>query len=183
MEKTLEKLVLTRSFAVAPEKVWQAWMDADAMRIWFGQAEAPAWQADWDVRAGGNYRLVLRDSRGTDYTVQGVYREVEPNRRLVFTWDGTLRPFSTAFLAKRPAATITLGLLVLVQLVIAAMTTSPCLRWNFLPSQSIGTPSNPGSGLRVAGVAGAAAFGSTLWPPSPSHLPSGEPLAAGRRLE
>ena len=48
------------------------------------QAEAPAWQADWDVRAGGNYRLVLRDSRGTDYTVQGVYREVEPNARRYF---------------------------------------------------------------------------------------------------
>ena len=86
MEKTLEKLVLTRSFAVAPDKVWRAWIDAAAMRVWFGQAEAPTWQADWDVRAGGNYRLVMRDSGGRDYTVQGVYREVVPNRKLAFTW-------------------------------------------------------------------------------------------------
>jgi len=93
MEKTLEKLVLTRSFAVAPEKVWRAWIDADAMRVWFGQTEAPAWQADWEVRAGGRYRLVLRDSSGTDYTVHGVYREVEVNRRLVFTWDQRGSPF------------------------------------------------------------------------------------------
>jgi hypothetical protein len=35
------------------------------------------------------------------------------------------RPFSTAFLANRPAAIITLGFEVLVQDVIAAMTTSP----------------------------------------------------------
>ena len=93
MEKTLEKLVLTRSFAVAPEKVWRAWMDADAMRVWFGQSGAPAWRADWDVRAGGPYRLVLRDSSGRDYTVQGFYREVEENRRLVFTWDQRGSPF------------------------------------------------------------------------------------------
>ena len=93
MEKTLEKLVLTRSFAVAPEKVWRAWIDADAMRVWFGQTEAPAWHAEWEVRAGGRYRLVLRDSSGRDYTVQGVYREVEANRRLVFTWDQRGSPF------------------------------------------------------------------------------------------
>jgi uncharacterized protein YndB with AHSA1/START domain len=93
MEKTLEKLVLTRSFTVTPEKVWRAWIDADAMRVWFGQTEAPAWQAEWEVRAGGRYRLVLRDSSGRDYTVQGVYREVEANRRLVFTWDQRGSPF------------------------------------------------------------------------------------------
>jgi hypothetical protein len=42
---------------------------------------------------------------------------------------------AAAFFANRPAATITLGLLVFVQLVMAAMTTDPCvstslpLRW------------------------------------------------------
>ena len=107
MEKTLEKLVLVRSFTVAPEKVWRAWIDAGAMRVWFGQAEAPTWQADWDVRAGGNYRLVMRDSAGGDYTVQGVYREVEPNRRLVFTWDQRGSPFdheATVTVDLRPTA-------------------------------------------------------------------------------
>jgi uncharacterized protein YndB with AHSA1/START domain len=93
VEKTIEKLVLTRSYPVAPEKVWRAWIDADALRVWFGQTEAAAWQAEMDVRAGGRYRLVLRDSSGADYTVQGVYREVEANRRLVFTWDQRGSPF------------------------------------------------------------------------------------------
>src|SRR5262245_40932691 len=50
----------------------------------------------------------------------------EPGARLVFTYGRGLSPRSTAFLATRPAPTITLGLLVLVQLVIAAMTTTPC---------------------------------------------------------
>ena len=48
-----------------------------------------------------------------------------PGARLVLTHGGTSSPRSTAFLAKRPAPSITEGLEVLVQLVMAAMTTAP----------------------------------------------------------
>ena len=49
----------------------------------------------------------------------------DPGARLVFTHGFTCKPRSTAFLASRPAASITEGFEVLVQLVIAAMTTAP----------------------------------------------------------
>src|SRR5262245_40523491 len=49
----------------------------------------------------------------------------EPGARLVLTHGLTLRPRAAAFWASRPAAIITDGFDVLVQLVIAAMTTSP----------------------------------------------------------
>ena len=49
----------------------------------------------------------------------------EPGARLVFTLGSTRSPASTAFLATRPAPTITVGFEVLVQLVIAAITTAP----------------------------------------------------------
>src|SRR5487761_1832675 len=61
---------------------------------------------------------------------------IEPGARLVFTVDLTLRPLSTAFFASNPAAIITSGLLVLVQLVIAAITTSPSLRVSSLSSKA-----------------------------------------------
>src|SRR5687767_6084397 len=48
-----------------------------------------------------------------------------PGERLVLTYGLTLSPCSTAFFASSPAAIITDGLLVLVQLVMAAMVTSP----------------------------------------------------------
>lgn len=86
MRKARDPLVLRRVFAVAPEKVWRAWIDAAALRIWFGQADAPGWQAEMDVRAGGRYRLVMQDPEGGYYEARGVYREVEEGRRLVFTW-------------------------------------------------------------------------------------------------
>ncbi len=49
----------------------------------------------------------------------------EPGARLVLTQGGTLSPRSTAFLATRPAAIMTDGLEVFVQLVIAEITTVP----------------------------------------------------------
>jgi uncharacterized protein YndB with AHSA1/START domain len=95
MERTLqhESLLLTRFYAVAPEKVWRAWTEPDALRIWFGQADSPVWAADLDVRIGGRYRLVLREPGGARYTVQGVFREVVQHRKLVFTWTQESTPF------------------------------------------------------------------------------------------
>ena len=49
----------------------------------------------------------------------------EPGARVVFTQGGTARPRCTALRASRAAATITEGFDVLVQLVMAAITTWP----------------------------------------------------------
>jgi len=85
-------LELTRVYPVAPEKLWRAWIDPQALRIWWNQADSPGWIAELDVRVGGRYRIVLRDPEGVYHDIRGVYREVVPNRKLVFTWnlhDGT----------------------------------------------------------------------------------------------
>src|SRR5690554_1785065 len=55
---------------------------------------------------------------------------LEPGANEVLTQGLRVKPSSTAFLATKPAASITLGLEVLVQLVIAAITTSPLLSSN-----------------------------------------------------
>ncbi|MNY54943.1 hypothetical protein D3C86_1908740 [compost metagenome] len=53
---------------------------------------------------------------------------MEPGASELLTQGLRCRPFSTAFFASRPAAIITLGLEVLVQEVMAAITTSPWCR-------------------------------------------------------
>ena len=42
--------------------------------------------AELDVRVGGRYRISFTDHDGEYYEVGGVYREVVPNERLVFSW-------------------------------------------------------------------------------------------------
>jgi hypothetical protein len=51
----------------------------------------------------------------------------------VLTHGLEVSPRSTAFFASRPAATMTLGFDVLVQLVIAAITTAPSARSRLVP--------------------------------------------------
>src|SRR5262245_31380275 len=97
----------------------------------------------------------------------------EPGARDAFTHGLTSRPRSTAFLASRPAAIITDGLEVLVQLVIAAMTTCP---W----SSSTSAPPSRRTGTSLDGRPGSSsspsvATGSTVGAPGPfpSSIASG----------
>src|SRR5262245_29914057 len=53
----------------------------------------------------------------------------EPGARLVLTHGLVCRPHSAAFFASKPAASMTDGFEVFVQLVMAAITTEPCDTW------------------------------------------------------
>ncbi len=79
-------LTLGRSYPVAPEKVWRAWTDPEAIRRWWGPGNEPVSLAELDVRVGGRFRIVFGGPDGKAHECAGVYREVVPNRRLVFTW-------------------------------------------------------------------------------------------------
>ena len=80
-------LTLTRRFATAPEKVYAAWADPEKLVQWFGpgSVEAGSVKADIDLRVGGRYRISF-NANGQYNQVGGVYREVVPNERLVFSW-------------------------------------------------------------------------------------------------
>jgi len=80
-------LNLVRAYPVAPEKVWRAWTDAQAVKKWWGPGPGePVAVAELDVRVGGRFRIVFGGPQGTAHEVQGTYQEVVPNRKLVFTW-------------------------------------------------------------------------------------------------
>ena len=81
------ELRLTRVYPVAAEKVWRAWTDPQALSRWFGPADTEAvTQAQLDVREGGTYSIRFRTADGQEHGVGGVYQEVEPGRKLVFSW-------------------------------------------------------------------------------------------------
>ncbi len=85
--KATPSLSLVRSFNVSPARVYRAWTDPQAMKRWFAPSDAfsiPRVEAD--VRVGGRYRIVMRSPDGEQHDVSGVYREVVPNEKLVFTW-------------------------------------------------------------------------------------------------
>jgi len=80
-------LRLQRHYPVAPEKVWRAWTDPQALKRWWGPGGPEAVSvAQLDVRVGGRFRIVFGGPRGDEHEVQGTYKEVVANRRLAFTW-------------------------------------------------------------------------------------------------
>jgi len=80
-------LTLNRFYPVSPDRVWRAWTDPEAIKRWWGPGgHDPVSLAELDVRVGGRFRIVFGGAEGKDHEVRGVYREVVPDRRLVFTW-------------------------------------------------------------------------------------------------
>src|SRR3954466_13417779 len=54
---------------------------------WWGPDAGPTLRADVDVRPGGRFSVVFRLLNGEEHNPTGIYREVIPERELVFTWD------------------------------------------------------------------------------------------------
>jgi uncharacterized protein YndB with AHSA1/START domain len=84
---TRPSLTIKRRLNAPPEKVYAAWTNPQKMTRWFGPANARigSVQADIDARIGGRFRI----SFSTDdeyFEAGGVYREVVPNQKLVFSW-------------------------------------------------------------------------------------------------
>jgi uncharacterized protein YndB with AHSA1/START domain len=51
-----------------------------------GPGEVQVLSAECDARVGGRFRWVMKAPSGEEHDVSGVYREVTPNEKLVFTW-------------------------------------------------------------------------------------------------
>jgi len=83
---TKPSLTIKRRFNAPPAKVFAAWTDPQKVKRWMGPGEVRVLGAESDARAGGRYRWVMLAPDGEHHDVSGVYREVIPNERLVFTW-------------------------------------------------------------------------------------------------
>ena len=79
-------LTLKRRFNAAPAKVFAAWTDPEKIKRWMGPEGVEPLHAEIDVRVGGRYRWIMRSPDGEEHDVSGVYREVVPNEKLVFSW-------------------------------------------------------------------------------------------------
>ncbi len=81
-------LTLKRRLNASPEKVYAAWTSADQIIRWLGGSEVKreTARAEIDLRVGGRFRISFTGENGEFHEVGGVYREIVPNARLVFTW-------------------------------------------------------------------------------------------------
>ena len=78
-------LVLERVVDVPVPLVWKAWTTPDLLKQWFAPAPWTTPEVEVDLRPGGIFRTVMASPDGERMTNGGIFLEVVPHERLVWT--------------------------------------------------------------------------------------------------
>jgi len=99
------QIQVRRVFAAPREKVYQAWIERVVLEQWMCRDVAThrVKYLELEVKSGGHYVMEVTDSAtGEVYLGRGIYRDVTPPLKLVFTWgwqkrqkDGSLAPLES----------------------------------------------------------------------------------------
>ena len=98
------ELVLSRVLRAPREKLYRCWTEPALITQWFTPPPYTTPSAEVDVRPGGSSVITMRSPEGQEFPNRGVYLEVVPNERLVFTdaftraWEPSDKPFMTGIL-------------------------------------------------------------------------------------
>jgi uncharacterized protein YndB with AHSA1/START domain len=74
---------IERRLPAPVDEVFRWWTDPERLQEWM--APVGSVEAEVDLRVGGRLRIVMRGD-GMEIEHLGTYLEIEPPRRLVFTW-------------------------------------------------------------------------------------------------
>ncbi|MGC3982962.1 MAG: SRPBCC family protein [Steroidobacteraceae bacterium] len=101
---TQYELTITRLINAPPEQVYKAWINPEMMKEWFCPRPWRVTHVENDVRAGGSSYVLMKGPNGEEFPNRGVYLEVIPGKKLVFTdayvsaWIPAEKPFMTGVL-------------------------------------------------------------------------------------
>jgi uncharacterized protein YndB with AHSA1/START domain len=102
MSTSVPEFTITRTLSVSRELVWRAWTEKNELAAWL--PSTPLETISFDVREGGRYRYTMVNAdNGEEYHTGGVFLDVVPFERLVFTWGSPDDPIENS-----PVVTLTL---------------------------------------------------------------------------
>jgi uncharacterized protein YndB with AHSA1/START domain len=79
-------LEIKRVIRAPRDRVYAAWTDPAQLRQWFGPENVQTRNLVADARVGGRFQWDLTNSEGKEMTVTGEYCELQPGKKVVFTW-------------------------------------------------------------------------------------------------
>ncbi len=85
--------VVTRIFDAPRSKVFDAWTKPELLGRWFGPKGWSLVACEIDLTVGGTWRFVVRRANGSEIAMRGVYREIVPPERLVYSQTFDLEDF------------------------------------------------------------------------------------------
>ena len=80
------ELSIVRTFNAPPSVVFALWTSAEHMRRWMGPKDFTCPKMAVDLRVGGRYRGMISSAQHGENWFGGIYREIVPDKRLVFTF-------------------------------------------------------------------------------------------------
>ena len=98
------ELVLTRLIDAPRAALYRCWTEPELLKQWFAPLPYTTSRAELDVRPGGSSLVVMQGPDGVQMPNHGVYLEVVPNEKIVFTdsflsaWVPNPKPFMTVTL-------------------------------------------------------------------------------------
>jgi uncharacterized protein YndB with AHSA1/START domain len=75
---------ISRVVAAPLDRVWKAWTDAKQLKKWWGPKDFEIVSTKVDLKPGGVFHYHLKSPEGQDMWGKFVYREIAPQKRLVF---------------------------------------------------------------------------------------------------
>jgi uncharacterized protein YndB with AHSA1/START domain len=78
-------LKITRIIPAPRQEVFEAWTNAESVKQWMCPEGSSVSFVELDVRVGGAFRVDMQTD-GADTIHTGIYREIIPPEKLVFTW-------------------------------------------------------------------------------------------------
>jgi uncharacterized protein YndB with AHSA1/START domain len=83
--RTEREIVFTCRFQRSARLLFEAWTKPEHLRQWWGCEGSTITHCAVDLHVGGFWSLVMRMPDGSDHPFHGVYREILPPHRLVYT--------------------------------------------------------------------------------------------------
>ncbi|HXY32554.1 MAG TPA: SRPBCC domain-containing protein [Gemmatimonadaceae bacterium] len=80
------RLQVRRTFSAPPERLFRAWTTAAELKKWHAPRDLGVSLAEVDLKVGGRYRIHMRQPDGAEHRVSGIYRVIDPPRKLAYTW-------------------------------------------------------------------------------------------------
>ena len=79
------KVYISRTFQHSVEKVFEAFINPEWIRNWWGPVNVVTVNIEVDLQVGGKYKFGMQKQNGEIFHITGEYKDIVPNQLLVFS--------------------------------------------------------------------------------------------------
>jgi uncharacterized protein YndB with AHSA1/START domain len=79
------EIIIDRVFGLPVNKVWRALTEPELLKKWWGPKDYTCPSSSIDLQKGGKYLHCMLSSKGEEFWSTGVFKEIIPEKKLVFT--------------------------------------------------------------------------------------------------